>query len=666
MSNELVPYQENLNLEPIERTKPTYIVTQFDVSANRIFVKIAFVHTVATNVINNIVGSKYQLAIDTYIVPLAQWGTFLKSCDTNFLGMAYLPGVGEAIHAALNRADYEVELDSRLGRIIIKKRDAGVSNIYQSGISTWHITHDTLNRPISYSISISEAYKLPSVLPVFNKGISFDYSKEVKELLEVEATKRSRLLEISMAEDAPEIKDDISLQLRPFQRVAKAYSLHVNNRAIISYDMGLGKTPIAISIIESLPKDTRVLIVCPATLKTNWKREIKKCTGIDAEVLAGATPSELTVKSLLNPTIKYHIINYDILGRGEKDKEARLFVSPWAHILNLVNFDVIVYDEAHYMKNTDSGRSKAGRQLVSKYVLHLTGTPVVNRPAELWPLLNIISPQTFPSKDSFEGQWFWNNGKSIKDEKMFREMLSAYMIRRKKEDVIKDLPTIERIDYFVEIPEAAWTAYNLALQGVYTPLKRPDFQMNINSILAELQRCKQIIADACASESASLAREINEETEKKVLIFSQFVDSCKEIASNLGPECLCLTGEDSDESRYKKIDKFQTDPNIKYMVLSTKAGSEGITLTAAEYVIFNDLGWTPKEHRQAEARCYGRMNDMHGATAYYIQVEKTITEMIMGILRQKLEIIEASVDGLNSGNQQASSIINEFLNKMRG
>jgi len=176
---------------------------------------------------------------------------------------------------------------------------------------------------------------------------------------------------------------------------------------------------------------------------------------------------------------------------------------------------------------------------------------------------------------------------------------------------------------------------------------------------------KQIVADDTVQHTVELAREIYEETSKKTLIFSQFVSTCHDIHSRL-ENSLCITGEDSDESRYKKIDEFQNNPDMRYMVLSTKAGAEGITLTAAHYIIFNDLCWTPKDHRQAEARGYWRMNDLPSATAYYMQAEGTVTETIMAILRAKMDIIEKTVDGINKSAAEGQSIITEFLQKLKG
>ena len=634
-------------------------VIAFDPSTSLISISIPEPNDELLAFIRLIPSRSYNVGSKLNLIPLASLQEFFNRCDEKEYTYFIPDDVSVLLDSFIKRADYLVTLDSRRGRVLISPNRPKVATLFQSGLSTWSHEYE------KYSVSISEAYQIPIILPRYNPGVTFDYAADVKDVFEKEAVRRSAILSLSNATDAPDVADDINFPLRPFQKVAKKFALSLNGRAILAYDMGLGKTPIAISITEALKDAKKVLVVCPSTLKTNWKREIKKAVGLDCNILSGASPSELAIRSMLMPVHKYHIINYDILGRGTKDKTTGAFVSDWAKAINLCGFDMIIFDEAHYAKNLDSGRSKASRELKSKYALPLTGTPIVNRPSELFPLLHIVDPTNFPAYESFCGQWLYNDGKTVRNGAAFREMLSAYMIRRRKEDVLKDLPEIQRLDHFIELSAPAQKSYQLALANVYVSLRNPDYQRDINSVLAQLMRLKQIVADDTASHSVDLARDIYEESEKKVLIFSQFVASCHEITSMLGTESLCITGEDSDSSRYEKIDKFQKDPNIKYMVLSTKAGAEGITLTAAHYVIFNDLCWTPKDHRQAEARCYGRMNDLHSATAYYMQAEGTITEMIMELLRRKLEIIESTVDGINQTAADNNSIISEFLSQLR-
>lgn len=642
---------------------PTYNFKKYDPSAKIVITECLSKDEEHHTFFQTFKGITYQFSTRYHLIPISLYKTFIDRCNQQEYTYSYEDNTLADIEAYLNRGHYNIIYDGRRGRIIFERRDEFVASLgYPSELATWMPERN------NYTLSISEVYKVPQAIFSRYKNLKFDISEEVKEILEKEAIKRKDLLLFATLEDAPEIADDINLKLHPFQRVAKKFALHNNINAIISLDMGLGKTPVSISTIESNPLLKKILIVCPATLKPNWRREILKATGLESNYLSGSVPSEAAIKSVLIPTLKYHIINFDILGRGTRDGKTGAFISPWARILNAARFDAIIIDEAHYAKNMDSGRSKAVRELESPHFLLLTGTPIVNRPSELYPLLYILDKKNFPAYESFSNQWLYSD-KVIRNPEAFKEMLSSYMFRRRKEDVIKDLPHIQRLDHFFELSEQARIHYTQAEAGVYASLRNPHYEKDINSILAQLIRLKQLVAEDTVKHTIELAQDIWEESEKKVLIFSQFVQSCKEIYTGLGHEnSLIITGETSNEERYEKIDKFQNDKEnkYKYMILSTKAGAEGITLTAAEYIIFNDLCWTPKDHRQAEARCYGRMNDMHGAIAYYMQAEKTITQWIMELLKDKMNLIESTVDGVNTSANEGASIINEFLKKMRG
>ena len=362
---------------------PNFQILAFDKDTEKVAISVTDPSDEYINFIRLIPKRAYSFATKLNLIPLTSLQEFYNRCDEKEYTYSIAEDVDKAINDFLKRSDFLVSVDSRRGRVVIAPNRETKYRIYQSGLTTWAHEYER------YSVSLAEAYKIPLILPNYNPTISFDYTDEVKEIFQKEASRRNELLSLSTATDAPEINDDINLTLRPFQKVAKKFALHLDGRAILAYDMGLGKTPIAISITEALQDAKKVLIVCPATLKTNWKREVRKATDEDCNILSGATPNELTIRSVLMPKHKYHIINYDILGRGSRDKDAKLFVSPWAKLINAAGFDMIIFDEAHYTKNMDSGRSKASRELTSKYVLPLTGTPIVNRPSELFPLLHI-------------------------------------------------------------------------------------------------------------------------------------------------------------------------------------------------------------------------------------------------------------------------------------
>ena len=559
-----------------------------------------------------------------------------------------------------------ITLTSDKRRIDIKPSVFIQGNFYPTGL-------DSFRKDGSgefYFMDSNELWRFSIIIAKEYASYSIAYSKEALDLLNEQIERRKLIDELSKATDA-----DIKVPLingemfHGFQRVALKFAQVTDYNCILALDMGLGKTPISIAISETL--NARTLFVVPATLKTNTFREIKKWTGKEALILSGSAPDGLTVDCLIDKTkqTQYNIINYDIIGRETiLEKSTKIGVpdvtmQKWVELINMSNFDLIVCDEIHYIKNMSSLRSKGVRGLKSPHKIGLTGTPIVNRPSELYPPLNVIAPNKFQRESDFLNAFMDREG-NAKNVPRLHELLQDYMFRRKKEDVIKDLPPITRVNHFCTLSTKAQAHYDKALAGLYISLRNPSYQRNINSILAELTRLKQIISDDKIQTTVDLANTAWEETGEKVLIFSQFVETCNSIAGLLQDK-LVITGHATDEERYERIDKFQKDDDTKFMVLSTKAGAEGITLTRAHTVIFNDLCWTPKDHRQAEARCYGRMSDMHGAIAYYVQAENTVDEMIGELLLKKLAIIEEVIDNIHTDQGDGASVAGELLDRLK-
>lgn len=556
-------------------------------------------------------------------------------------------------------ADFYVTLTSKKDKIKIQAGPLNKFGLILYGLDSF--TRDISNK--FYTLDVNELWRFLTIVKEQSENRQFEYDEEVLNLVNKQLEKRDELKKLNEADDfnieVPLINGD---KFYGFQKAALEFARITDYNCILALDMGLGKTPISIALAEITK--SRVLFVVPATLKTNTLREIKKWTGKDALVLSGASPTNADIDSLIINKSQYNIINYDVIGREVKSDDPSIpGIMKWVQILNAAKFDMIIGDELHYIKNADSQRSRGMKLLKAPKKIGLTGTPIVNRPGELFPALSWIAPDKFQSDTKFQSAYMDSKG-NAKDVKRLREVLQEFMFRKKKEDVIKDLPPITRINHFVPISDKANKHYQEALAGLYIALRNPNYKREINSILAQLTRLKQIISDDKVEATIELAMNALVETDEKVLIFSQFVDTCRAIAAGL-PSALCITGDATDDERYQRIDKFQNDDSIKFMVLSTKAGAEGITLTKAHTVIFNDLCWTPKDHRQAEARCYGRMSDMHGAVAYYVQTENTIDEMIGELLAKKLQIIEEIVDNVNTGQGEAEGIVSELIENLK-
>jgi len=455
------------------------------------------------------------------------------------------------------------------------------------------------------------------------------------------------------------------------------------NGVINATVMGLGKTPEEIAtceLIAMVKADARFLLVVPATLKINTLRQIKKFTGKQAHVFFNAQPSNQDIEEMLFGKAQYYIINYELLGRATeiKHKERKMVGNTftdredrylWADLISAAKFDLISYDEAHKLKNVDSNRSKASRKIQYQNVMFMTGTPVINRPGELWPMLNIIDPKQFPYYETFIRQYTYD-GKTARNTEELRELLKPIMIRHTKEDVYgENLPLKNRIYEYSELSEKAQKIYDRVLAGIWVDLS--GVHVSVTSILAQITRLKQICTidklDSVAEKAIELYDSVVDDPNvkhKKVIIFTQWKAAANSLRKKLGGECHMITGlpDMSLEKRMEIVDKFQKD-DTPFLVDTTLAAAEGLDITAAGTVIFADLLWTPAGHEQAEDRAYMRNNDPHGIDAYYLIKQNSIEEWIMELLDLKTEVIGEVVEGVKASRDV--SIANELISKLR-
>jgi SWI/SNF-related matrix-associated actin-dependent regulator of chromatin subfamily A-like protein 1 len=489
--------------------------------------------------------------------------------------------------------------------------------------------------------------------------------------------------------------DLCGMKLRNFQTVGARFMEVANGNALNADEMGLGKTIQSIAYAEKMGFKKKI-VICPAALKPNWHREILKFTGKRALVLSGSEPGRSDMLNVIpsDSSYEWFIINYDIIGRKkvvkdvwkdtegyEHEKVEERFM--WSELITLANPDIVIVDEGHYIKNVDSQRSQAVRAIKAQRFTFLTGTPVLNRPGELWPMLTKIAPDTFPSYDVFLQQYTWDK-KVARNTEELRSLLQPIMIRRLKKDVYEDLPAVDRREIYHELSDKAKKLYEKILMGVYDLIE--DYHpgssgesKKVTSILAQIQRLKMVCAIDKAERSADLATELYDQTDesehRKVIIFSQYKGAAFKIARLLGHEVLSfVTRSGSDfvtanaDERDRLVQQFQTDDKVKYLVVTEKTTKEGHNITAAGHVIFNDLFWTPAGHDQAIGRAYGRISDMHGVDAYFLitslgEDEESIEDWIWELLAFKQGVIDETVEGVESTRD--ASIAMQLIEKVR-
>jgi SWI/SNF-related matrix-associated actin-dependent regulator 1 of chromatin subfamily A len=429
-----------------------------------------------------------------------------------------------------------------------------------------------------------------------------------------------------------------------------------NKKFILADDMGLGKTTSTIiGALESGSK--KILIICPATLKINWKREIENYS--DRSIFIAESKNFSTEHDFV-------IANYDIIKNfhDPKNKEESL-------ILNS-KFDLVIVDEAHYIKNATAQRTKLINDLVknTERLWLLTGTPMTSRPMDYFNLLSLVDSPVSKNWMAYAirycaGYQFkvgnrkvWNiTGASNLEE--LRERTSGTILRRLKENVL-DLPDKIITPVYLKLKSKAYEDVMGEYYDWYD--KNPEESKSLTVQFSKLTKVRQIIADEKIHQTIEIAENIIEQG-KKVIIFCNFTDSLNKILEHFGKIAVKLDGSMSQHERQYSVDQFQENEKIKVFVGNIKAAGTGITLTAGEAAIFNDLSFLPSDHAQAEDRSY-RYGQKNNVLVYYPIFENSIEGIIYDILNNKKQVIE-TVMGDKVNKADAAEEILKRINDLR-
>jgi len=514
-----------------------------------------------------------------------------------------------------------------------------------------------------FSIPLETAPEFYTKLKTNYSHLTFTIDDEVNKYIQSYLERERAAFLYATADDSDDISPELGpIQLRGFQKAAVKFFTFDDNNKILALDMGLGKTPIAIKTIEM--NGWNALWLTKAALVPNLDREIRKCTNKSTIILNGRNPDESTYKSFLLAKTNHFILNYEVVGTEVVNEEGEVLSRPWTDTINLMakmgKIDIIVADEAHLFKNMKAKRTKAILAMDVKRKMPLTGTPLVNRVKELYPLLNWVAPDTFHSEQSFLNTFDDGYG-NAKDPRALQKALQPYLFRRAKKDVLKDLPAITRITHSVTLSPFHKKRYEDALDMLYRTIEGDEYE--INNVLAQLTRLRQIVADAKVDHTIDYVKDTLENTDDKLLIFSNFTDPVRHIANEL--KCNAIYGDVHPEKRMQYVDDFNNNPSSRSLVLSIATGQEGLNLTAAKIVVFNDLSFVPKDHTQAEARCYGRMNDLHGATSVWLSIMKTVDDLLLNMIHRKMQRFEEAIEGTKVYQDAQESIMREFISALK-
>ena len=429
-----------------------------------------------------------------------------------------------------------------------------------------------------------------------------------------------------------------------------------NKKFILADDMGLGKT--TSTIIAALETGAKkILIICPATLKINWKREIENYSDKSIFISEGKT---------FSTEHDFVIINYDIIKNfhdTKKKDESQVIAA---------NFDLVVVDEAHYIKNPTAQRTKLINDIAKNVdrLWLLTGTPMTSRPIDYFNLLSLVDSPVSKNWMAYAirycagyqfnagGRKIWNvTGASNLEE--LRDRTAGLTLRRLKENVL-DLPDKIITPVYLRLKSKAYEEVMGEYYDWYD--KNPEESKSLTVQFTKLTKVRQIIADEKISQTIELAENIVEQ-DKKVIIFCNFTDSLNKICEHFGKTAVKVDGSMSKPERQKSVDNFQENDKVKVFVGNIKAAGVGLTLTAGEAVIMNDLSFLPSDHAQAEDRAY-RYGQKNNVLVYYPIFENTIEGIIYDILNNKKQVI-ATVMGDNLNSSDMAEEILKRINEIR-
>ncbi len=423
----------------------------------------------------------------------------------------------------------------------------------------------------------------------------------------------------------------------PFQRAGVAYALE-RRRVFVADEQGLGKTIQALATIQAdLAFPT--VVVCPASLKLNWVREANRwLPGRSAVNVSGrGRARELDEADIV-------VVNYEVVHAHLGDLAA---IEPRALIL----------DESHYVKNPQARRTRAVIDLAERLGpdalrLALTGTPVVNHPAELASQLRALDRLSeYGSAGSFRVRY----GTGVARRRLHERLRSSCYLRRRKEEVLEQLPAKRRA--VVAVPIDNGREYRRAerdfIQWLRERVAEGEAGLPASDrglALVKLTALRRLAARGKLTAALEWI-ETFRESEEKLVLFAHHRDIQEAVIERFG-DCARILGSDPPAERDANVQRFQAGDGPQLCVCSLEVAAHGFTLTAAANVAFLELGWTPAKHDQAEDRLH-RIGQTRSVTAWYLLAAETIDERIAALLEAK----EAVVDSLTDGGEEVSSTL---------
>lgn len=478
---------------------------------------------------------------------------------------------------------------------------------------------------------------------------------------------------------------DNELELFPFQKEGVERMLKMNSNVLLADEMGLGKTPQASKYLALKKDSLPALIVCPASLKLNWQKEIKRWAGFESYIIEGKESKHFSKEFVEKYPV--WIVNYDILGsenpEEKKQEELRkkkikeeggyykkkiLKVYGWCDEIVKHNFNTIICDEAHYLGEDSTLRTRAMFQICSSLFnakkIMISGTPYETRTSQFYPILKIIDEKHFGNKyrflmrycDPVKTFFGWKyDGLSNAEE--LNEKINKFMIRRLKKDVLKDLPPKIRSVIPLRVTEKERQIYIQKEMELDEAIKNKE-----KIALTKLAELKQVAFEVKKNSAVQFIKEYISDG-KKLVVFIWHRSSYDFLMKEFGKIAVGIVGGDSIENRNEAVEKFQKDSKIKLFIGNIKSAGVGLTLTESASTVFLEFGNTAPGMIQAEDRVHRIGQRADCVMAQYLLLEDSVEEDAMATLNRRAKNLSKVMDGVDDVEMFVKDDMNEDILK---
>ncbi|MBR2257660.1 MAG: SNF2 helicase associated domain-containing protein [Blautia sp.] len=517
-------------------------------------------------------------------------------------------------------------------------------------------------------VSVQEFVKGKMSIPAYRALYLDKMLESVKDVyLNRDVHFRKLIKEFKTVEDADfEIPEELKGVLRKYQETGFQWLCtldHYNFGGILADEMGLGKTLQVITVMLSVKHREKEfseehfpsLIICPASLVFNWGEELRRFAPELKVLLLSGTQGDRREKLAIYRQADVLVTSYDLLKRDIADYEGKQF-----------RFQVI--DEAQYIKNHDTAAAKSVKLIQARTKYALTGTPIENRLSELWSIFDYLMPGFLYDYDTFRNNYELPIVKYQKEEAQMelQRMVTPFILRRLKRDVLKDLPDKLVELRFAQMDVKQQNLYDgqvVKMKSKFAGKSETDFRRMKLEFLAELMKLRQICCDPnlCFEDfkGQSAKREMCMELVRnladgghKALIFSQFTSMLDLLAKDLEKEHIpfyTITGSTPKERRLTLVKAFNEDETPVFLI-SLRAGGTGLNLVGADVVIHYDPWWNIAVENQATDRAH-RIGQVNVVTVYKLVTKGTIEERIIQMQEDKQKLADdiLSGEGISSG-----------------